>query len=170
MGKAKKTKTLKKNLKPAGKVAKTATKTAAKKSAKKAVKKPALKSAAKAKPSVAKKTTTKSATAKAQSTKVIKWAEFFSPLDNRLVLSVEGPAQTTAGGIIIPGNVADRPNQGKVLAAGQGRRNKKGLLRPLDVRVGDRVLFQQYAGTPITFEGTEYLIVREDELLGILNS
>lgn len=94
-------------------------------------------------------------------------AKILTPLDDRMLVSVAEPATTTAGGILIPGSVAQRPNRGKVLAVGRGRRNKKGHVRPLDVSVGDYVLFPEYAGTPITWQGAELLILREEEVLGI---
>lgn len=92
----------------------------------------------------------------------------FGPLKDRLLVEVEGPSDVTAGGIIIPGSVSERPNQGCVVAAGTGRRNKKGQLRPLDVHVGDRVLFAQFAGTNVMLNQKEYLILREEEVLGIV--
>ncbi len=92
-----------------------------------------------------------------------------TPLDDRILVSVEGPAETTAGGIIIPGSVTmERPNRGKVIASGRGRRNKKGKVRPLDVGVGDTVLFTDYAGTKVEIEGQELLILREEDVLAIV--
>lgn len=93
--------------------------------------------------------------------------KILTPLDDRLLIFVEGASEKTAGGIIIPGSVAQRPNRGKVLATGRGRRSKKGLLRPLDVNVGDVILFPEHAGTPVTLQGSELLILREEEVLGI---
>jgi chaperonin GroES len=90
-----------------------------------------------------------------------------TPLDDRLVVSVEGPSETTAGGIIIPGTVMARPSRGKVLAKGRGRRNKKGQRRPLAVEVGDEVLFAEFAGTKLQLGDEEVLILREDEVLGV---
>lgn len=91
-----------------------------------------------------------------------------TPLDDRLLVMVKGPSETTPGGIIIPGVVSERPNQGQVLAHGRGRRNKKGQVRPLDVQVGDSVMFSDYAGTPITLKGADLLILREEDVLGVL--
>ncbi|NJL24429.1 MAG: co-chaperone GroES, partial [Calothrix sp. SM1_5_4] len=79
-----------------------------------------------------------------------------------------GASDRTPGGIFIPDMAAERPIRGRVVAKGPGHRNKKGHLRPLDVGVGDTVLFPQYGGTKVTFEGEEYLILREDDLLGIV--
>lgn len=91
----------------------------------------------------------------------------FKPLDDRIIISVEQMAEKTAGGIIIPGSVSERPSRGTVLATGPGRRNKKGVVRPLDVNVGDTVLFPQYAGQKIEIGADEFLILREEEVLGI---
>ncbi len=78
-----------------------------------------------------------------------------------------GVSEKTAGGLFIPGTVSERPQKGEVLASGRGRRNKKGQVRPLDVKVGDTVLFPKFAGTTIEVSGEELLILREDEVLGI---
>lgn len=91
-----------------------------------------------------------------------------TPLDDRLLVTVEAPAETTAGGIIIPGTMSERPSRGTVVASGRGRRGKKGNLRPLDVEVGDTVLFGEYAGMKIEIDGQELLILREEEVLGIV--
>lgn len=89
------------------------------------------------------------------------------PLEDRVLISVEGESDKTPGGLYIPATVSERPTRGRVLALGPGRRNKKGQMRPLDVQAGDIVLFNSYAGTPITLDGQEYLILREEEVLGI---
>lgn len=94
-------------------------------------------------------------------------AKLLAPLDDRILVSTEGPSETTAGGIIIPGTVSERPNRGRVLAKGPGKRLKKGQLRPLDVSVGDVVLYPEFAGTQVTLDGQELLILREEEVLGI---
>lgn len=91
----------------------------------------------------------------------------FKPLDDRIIISIEPAAEKTAGGIIIPGSASERPSRGTVLAKGPGRRNKKGVLRPLDVNVGDMVLFPQFAGQKIEIGAEEFLILREEEILGI---
>lgn len=92
----------------------------------------------------------------------------FRPIDDRVLIAVEAASETTAGGIIIPGNVDSRPNRGLILAKGPGRKSKKGKIRPLDVNVGDRVLFPEFAGTKIEIGGEDFLILREEELLGIV--
>lgn len=91
-----------------------------------------------------------------------------NPLGDRLVVKVEAQAEKTAGGIFIPTSVEDRPDRGTVMASGTGRRNKKGQIRPLDVEVGDTVLFAHYAGSKIEIAGQEFLILKEEEVLGIV--
>lgn len=143
--------------------------------AKKAAAKPAQKIAAKkaatakkaAPAKIMKKSSSPAPRATVPAKKVSSLKSLLTPLDDRLLVELEGPAEKTAGGIIIPGTVADRPNRGKVLAKGPGRRNKKGVLRPLDVTVGDMVLFPQFAGQKIEMDGGEFLILREEEVLGI---
>ena len=90
------------------------------------------------------------------------------PLRDRiLVQRVEEPEQRI-GGIIIPDTAKEKPQTARVVAVGNGRVNDKGEVFPLDVKAGDYVLIGKYAGTEIKFEGQEYLILREDEILGVL--
>lgn len=91
-----------------------------------------------------------------------------TPLEDRVIVRVDAAEEKTAGGLYIPTTVAERPNRGEVVAAGRGRRNKQGQIRPLDVIVGDSVLFPQYSGAKITVDDQEFLILREDEVLGIV--
>lgn len=91
-----------------------------------------------------------------------------TPLEDRIIIRIAAAEERTAGGLIIPGSAADRPNRGQVVAAGPGRRSKKGKIRPLDVRVGDEILFAEYTGTPIVVEGADFLILREEDVLGIV--
>lgn len=97
----------------------------------------------------------------------IQWADFFTPLDDRVLVEVEVVTQT-AGGLIIPGTVSEKPNQGRVLAVGRGRLDKKGRMRPMDVGPGDRVLFPAFSGSTLTLQGQDVVILREADLLGIL--
>ncbi len=90
------------------------------------------------------------------------------PLRDRLLLKRLEEQEQKIGGIIIPDTAKEKPQQGKVVAVGTGRINDEGKLIPLDVKVGDTVLFGKYSGTEIKLEGTEYLIVREEEILGII--
>lgn len=95
-------------------------------------------------------------------------AGLISPLQDLVIVRVEMPEEKTAGGLYIPTSAGERPNRGEVIATGPGRRNKKGQLRPLDVSVGDNVLFPQYSGTQIKVDEQEFLILREEEVLGIV--
>ncbi len=90
------------------------------------------------------------------------------PLRDRVVLKRLEEQEQKIGGIIIPDTAKEKPQQGKVVAVGSGRVNDEGKVMPLDVKVGDTVLFGKYSGTEIKLEGTEYLIVREEEILGII--
>jgi chaperonin GroES len=90
------------------------------------------------------------------------------PLRDRVLIErLEEAEQQSIGGIIIPDTAKEKPQQGRVIAAGKGRVNDKGEVFPLDVKEGDTVLFGKYAGTEIKIEGREYLIIREDEILGV---
>ena len=90
------------------------------------------------------------------------------PLHDRiLVKRIEGEAKSR-GGIIIPDTAREKPQEGKVVAVGKGKRNDDGDLVPLNVRKGDRILFSRYAGTEIQLEGEEHLIVREDDVLAVI--
>lgn len=90
------------------------------------------------------------------------------PLQDRLVVRRVDEEEKTKGGIIIPDTAKERPLMGEVIAAGAGKRADDGKLISLDVKEGDRVLFGKYAGTEIKIEGVEHLILREDEILGIV--
>lgn len=90
------------------------------------------------------------------------------PLRDRVVVKRLEEQEQKVGGIIIPDTAKEKPQQGKVVAVGSGRVNDEGKVIPLDVKVGDTVLFGKYSGTEIKLEGTEYLIVREEEILGII--
>ena len=87
--------------------------------------------------------------------------------DQILVLRTESEAKT-AGGIIIPDTAKEKPYEGKIIAVGPGRMDKDGKRVPLDVKKGDRVLFQRYAGTEVKIEGVEHLMMREDDVLCII--
>jgi chaperonin GroES len=90
------------------------------------------------------------------------------PLNDRVVVKRMEEEQKTAGGIIIPDTAKEKPIQGEVIAAGNGKTQEDGTKRALDVKKGDRVLFGKYAGTEITIEGQEVLIMREDDILAII--
>jgi chaperonin GroES len=90
------------------------------------------------------------------------------PLRDRILVQRLEEEEQRVGGIIIPDTAKEKPQQGKVVAAGTGRVTDEGQVLPLDVKAGDRILFGKYSGTEIKLDGEEYLIVREDEVLGIL--
>jgi chaperonin GroES len=90
------------------------------------------------------------------------------PLRDRILVERVEESEQRIGGIIIPDTAKEKPQQGRVVAVGKGRINDKGEVFPLDVKEGDTVLFGKYAGTEIKIEGREYLIVREEEVLGVL--
>jgi chaperonin GroES len=90
------------------------------------------------------------------------------PLHDRVVVKrIEGESKS-AGGIVIPDNAAEKPDQGEVIAIGNGKILEDGKTRPLDVKVGDRILFGKYSGTTVKIENTEYLVMREDDIMGIV--
>jgi chaperonin GroES len=91
------------------------------------------------------------------------------PLYDRIVVKrIEDETEKTAGGLFIPDSAKEKPQQGEVVAVGQGKRNDDGKLIPLDVKAGDRILFGKYSGSDIKIDNNEYLIMREDEVLGVL--
>lgn len=89
------------------------------------------------------------------------------PLHDRVILKRVAEEEKTKGGIIIPDSAKEAPAEGKVIAVGSGKK-EDGKLVPLDVKTGDRVLFSKYAGTEIKIEGEEHLIMREEDILGII--
>ena len=93
----------------------------------------------------------------------------FRPLHDRvLVRRLEGE-EKTAGGIIIPDTAKEKPMEGEVVAVGPGARSDDGKLHPLDVKVGDRILFGKWSGTEVKIEGTEYLILKESDVMGVID-
>jgi len=92
----------------------------------------------------------------------------FKPLHDRvLVKRVEQDAKS-AGGIIIPDTVQEKPMEGKVIAVGSGARNEDGKVTPLDVKAGDKVLFGKFSGTEVTIDGDELIIMKESDIMGII--
>jgi chaperonin GroES len=91
------------------------------------------------------------------------------PLQDRLIIRRVDEEEKTKGGLIIPDTAKERPLEGEVIAVGAGKRTEDGTLVPLDVKQGDRVLFGKYAGTEIKIDGVEHLIMREDEILGVID-
>lgn len=96
------------------------------------------------------------------------WQSIFVPLDDRILIRRADEFLQTKGGIFIPDSAAERPNSGTVIAVGRGRRGKKGKIYPLEVRLGDEVLFDKYAGTEIKFMDEAFLIVRESDVIGVV--
>ncbi len=90
------------------------------------------------------------------------------PLHDRVVIKRLDEERKSAGGILIPENAAEKPDQGEVMAIGKGRILEDGKIRPLDVKVGDRILFGKYSGSTVKIEGTEYLVMKEDDIMGVL--
>lgn len=90
------------------------------------------------------------------------------PLQDRLVVKRLAEEEKSKGGIIIPDSAKEKPVEGQVIAVGNGKVIEGGKLRPLDVKAGDKILFGKYAGTEVKIDGSEYLILREDDVLAIL--
>jgi chaperonin GroES len=93
----------------------------------------------------------------------------FRPLHDRGVVERNDPEAKTAGGIIIPDTAMVKPQQGRVVGVGPGGRDESGKLIPIDVRVGDRVLFGKWSGTEVKIDGVEYLIMKESDIMGVLD-
>jgi chaperonin GroES len=91
------------------------------------------------------------------------------PLYDRIVVKRIEEKETTRNGIVIPDSAQEKPQEGEVLAVGRGKRLEDGTLVALDVKVGDRILFGKYSGSESKLDGTEYLIMREEDVLGILD-
>jgi len=90
------------------------------------------------------------------------------PLHDRIIVQRLEEEEQRVGGIIIPDTAKEKPQQGKIIAVGKGRIEKDGKISPLDVKAGDTVLFGKYAGQEIKIDGNEYLIIREEEVLGVI--
>ena len=90
------------------------------------------------------------------------------PLQDRIIVKRIEEEEMTKGGIIIPDSAKEKPQEGKVIAAGKGKLSEDGKVHPLDVKKGDKVLFSKYAGTEVNLDGIEHLIIREDDVLGVV--
>ncbi len=90
------------------------------------------------------------------------------PLQDRLIVKRLDEEEKTKGGIIIPDSAKEKPQEGKVIAVGKGKVLEDGKIQPLDVKKGNKVLFSKYSGTEINIEGEEHLIIREDDVLGVI--
>jgi chaperonin GroES len=92
----------------------------------------------------------------------------FRPLHDRVVVERVSAEEKTSGGIIIPDTVQEKPQQGKIIAVGPGGRDENGKLIPIDVKVGERVLFGKWSGTEVKIDGHDYLIMKESDIMGVL--
>jgi chaperonin GroES len=90
------------------------------------------------------------------------------PLHDRVIVKRVEEERTTAGGIVLPGSAAEKPSQGEVLAVGPGKLMENGTVRPMDVKVGDKVLFGKYAGSEVKVDGEELIVMREEDIMGVL--
>ena len=90
------------------------------------------------------------------------------PLQDRVIVKRIEEEEKSKGGIIIPDTAKEKPQEGKVVAVGKGKLNDDGKITPLDVKINDRILFGKYSGTEINFDGEEHLIMREEDILGII--
>ncbi|MDX1335589.1 MAG: co-chaperone GroES [Gammaproteobacteria bacterium] len=90
------------------------------------------------------------------------------PLHDRVIIKRMEEERTTAGGIVIPDSATEKPSKGEVMAVGAGKVLDSGETRPLELKVGDQVLFGQYAGTTVKYEGEEYLVMREEDVIAVL--
>ena len=90
------------------------------------------------------------------------------PLEDRVVIQQIEAEEKTAGGIVLPDTAKEKPQEGKVVAVGKGKVNDDGKVTPLDVKAGDRILFGKYSGTEVKIDGEDFLIMREDDILGVL--
>ena len=92
------------------------------------------------------------------------------PLHDRVIVKRLEVERTTASGIVIPDNAGERPGQGEVVAVGPGKRDEAGKLLPMDVKVGDRVLFGKYSGQNVKVDGEEFLVMREEDIMGVVEA
>lgn len=152
--------------KPVGK------KAAPKKVVKKAVSKAPVKKAAPKKAASKKSTVSASHLVKAVAPlKKVDLSEFVTPLGDRILVQASGAEKMTAGGLYIPDTVADTSGnlEGYVVAVGRGHMNKKGHVRPMDVKVGDRVVFSEYAGSKVKIQNEDLVILREGDVMGVVS-
>lgn len=93
----------------------------------------------------------------------------FRPLHDRVAIEAMEPGDKTIGGIIIPDNAKEKPMQGKIVAVGVGSRNDKGEIIPLEVKVGDVILYGKWAGTEVEIDGKKLMVMKESDIMGIIN-
>ncbi len=92
------------------------------------------------------------------------------PLHDRVIIKRMEEERTSPGGIVIPDTAAEKPSRGEVIAAGNGKRNDAGEIVPMDVKVGDKVLFGKYSGTEVTVDGEDLLVMREEDIMAVIES
>lgn len=92
----------------------------------------------------------------------------FRPLHDRVLVRRAEPETKTAGGIIIPGTAEEKPAEGEVIAVGNGHVNDNGDIRPLDVKTGDKIIFSKWAGTEVSVDGEELMVMKESDIIGII--
>jgi len=92
------------------------------------------------------------------------------PLQDRIIVKRIDAEEKTVGGIYIPDTAKEKPQEGQVIAAGKGKRLDSGEIQALDLKVGDRILFSKYGGTDVKIDGEDYLIMREDDVLGVIDA
>jgi chaperonin GroES len=90
------------------------------------------------------------------------------PLQDRILVKRVAEEEKTKGGIIIPDSAKEKPSEGEVVAVGAGKANEKGVIRPIDLKKGDRILFGKYSGNEVKIDGVEHLLLREEEVLGVI--
>jgi chaperonin GroES len=90
------------------------------------------------------------------------------PLQDRILVKRVAEEEKTKGGIIIPDSAKEKPSEGEVVAVGAGKANEKGVVRPIDLKKGDRILFGKYSGNEVKIDGVEHLLLREEEVLGVI--
>ena len=94
----------------------------------------------------------------------------FTPLHDRILVRRLEDTETVRGGIIIPDSAKEKPQEGEVIAVGHGKRLENGTLTPLDIKTGDRILFGKYSGSEITLDAVDYIIMREEDVLGVVTT
>jgi len=92
----------------------------------------------------------------------------FKPLGDRILLKQLEAKEQTKGGIVIPDSVKEKPQEGEIIAVGEGKKNSEGKTVPLSLKVGDKILYGKYSGTEVVIDGEDYLIIREEDVLGII--
>ncbi len=91
------------------------------------------------------------------------------PLGDRVVVEALEAKETTKGGIVLPDTAKEKPQEGKIVAVGKGRKTEEGKVMPMDVKVGDKVLYGKYSGTEVNIDEKEYLIIKEEDILGVVS-